>query len=147
MSLYWLFFLSLAIVGSFAYTAGMKFGAPTMSPFGYAVIMNVVVLSAQLVFALTAKYGFKVDVAQGINSRTIKFAILTGCGAAMVDLCFFLALRYGSVVSSQIVWQVGSILLIGTAAVLFWGEALSLQKALGVLLGLASLILITRASS
>jgi len=146
MTLLWLLFISLVIAGSAAYTTGMKLGTSNMSVFGFAVIMNIVVLSAQVLVCLVAKYGFKIDVAQGVNANTIKFAVLTGCGAAMCDVCYFLALRYGSVMASQIAWNVGAILVISMLAVFLWGEAFSPLKALGVAFGIASVILITKAS-
>jgi uncharacterized membrane protein len=142
----WALFISLAVVGSFAYTAGMKFGAPSMSPFGYALIMNIFVLSAQTIIFFTAKYGFKVDVLQGVNAKSAQFAVLTGAGAVLVDLCFFLALRYGSVISSQIVWTVGSIIAMALFSAWYFGEAITLAKALGIGCGIASVILLTKAS-
>lgn len=144
MSLYWLLFASLSVVGSLAYTVGMKLGSPSMNAFGFAFLMNIVVLSSQTVFCLTAKYVFKADVMQGVNVNTLKFALLTGLGAALVDVSYFSALRYGSVISSQIFWTVGGIVAVTAFAALFLGETLSATKALGIALGVVAVFLITK---
>jgi uncharacterized membrane protein len=124
----------------------MKFGSPNMNAFGFAFLMNCVVLSAQTMFCLVAKYIFKVDVAQGINAQTVKFALLTGLGAATFDVAYFLAIRYGSVISSQIFWMVGGIVAMAFFAALFLGETMSFTKALGIIFGIISVLLITKQS-
>ena len=144
MSLLWLLFASLSVVGSVAYTGGMKFGAPSMNTFGYVFVMNVIVLSLEFILCLIARYGFKVDVTQGINTNTIKFAVLTGFGAMMVDVCFFLAIRYGSVSSTQVFWTVGVIFVTAVLSAFFLGESISLTKAVGIVFGIVAVVLITK---
>lgn len=146
MSLLWLLFISLAVVGSVAYSSGMKLGGHAgMNPFGYAVVLSVVVFTFELLSCLAAKFVFKVNVWEGVNPQTVKFAVLTGAGAAMVDICFFLALRNGSVIASQTFWNVGIVVAMAALSVLVWGETVSPLKALGIAMGIASVVLIAKA--
>jgi uncharacterized membrane protein len=144
MSLLWLLFITLTVVGGLAYNVAMKYGSANANVFGFAVIISLAVLTFQTAVALVARYAFKIDVTSGINPQTAKFAILAGLGAALIDLNYFLAVRNGSVMASQLFWTIGSITVMAIFAALFLGESITATKAAGIVLGIASVLLITR---
>jgi drug/metabolite transporter (DMT)-like permease len=145
MSPVWLFFASLTVVGSVAYNVGMKLGSPGTNPFGFVFVMTSVILVLLGIACLTAKFGFKVDVAQGMNFHAFKFAALCGCAAAMIDIGYILALRYGSMISIQVFWTVGGMVALAVFAALFLKETMPLTKILGIAFGVISVFLITKA--
>ena len=101
MSLLWLLFISLTVIGGVGYNVAMKYGSANANVFGFAVIISLAVLTFQTAVALVARYAFNVDVTHGIDPQTVKLAILAGLGAALIDLNYFLAVRHGSVMASQ----------------------------------------------
>ncbi|MDD3029156.1 MAG: hypothetical protein PHS57_02605 [Alphaproteobacteria bacterium] len=144
MSLPWLLAASLTVVGITIYSIGMKLGSAQAHPFGFVLSLNVVIISLMSLACLVTRFVFKVDVLQGLNIGTLRYAALCGIGAALIDTAYFLALRYGALIPTQLVYTIGGTLAVGTVAVLCFGEGLTTSKALGIILGIASLILITR---
>jgi uncharacterized membrane protein len=144
MSLYWLFFASLTVVGSLLYNVGMKFGTEGANPFGFAFILASVEFGVMGLCCLVSRYAFKISATQGMNAHAIKLAAMAGFGVALVDVCYFFALRYGSLIASQMFWVVGGTVALVIFSVLFFGEALTLAKAAGIACGIASVILITK---
>jgi uncharacterized membrane protein len=143
MSFYWLLFASLSVLGSLFYNIGVKFSSANVNAFGFAFTMNCVVLFLQTIVVLTAKYGFRIDVAQGMNKGTVKFAVMAGLGAAIIDVSYFFANRYGSVIASQLFWTIGGIIALAVFSALFLGETITPTKAAGIILGIVAVFLIT----
>lgn len=146
MSWIWFFFACLTAIGGLSYNIGVKFGTAAVNPYAFTVTLAVTCALIQVLFFLTAKYVFHADVAQGVHFSGLKFAVLAGCAAAMIDIAYFFAVRYGSVIASQLFWTVGGTVLVVGIAILFFNETLTLQKAVGIVLGLASVILLTKQS-
>lgn len=145
MSPFWLLFASLTVVGSVGYNVGMKLGSPGTNPFVFTFVMTAVILLILGVCCLAAKYGFKVDMEQGMNVRALKYAALCGGSAALIDIGYFLALRYGSLIPTQMFWTVGGTVALAVFASLFLNETMTLTKALGIAFGIVSVVLITKA--
>jgi uncharacterized membrane protein len=145
MSLYWLLFASLTVVGALTYNLSVKFGTASMPVFIFVLIAAATNLSIQAVVTLTAKYGFKYDL-QGVNSQNIRYALMAGAATALIDIAYFFALRYGSMVASQIFWTVGGSIAVTAVAVLFLHETLTFTKAMGIALGMVAVVLLTKQS-
>lgn len=146
MSWLWLLFATLAVLGGSTYTVCMKLGVTNANPFFFGLVTALafaVVLGAA---CLTAKFGFHIEVTQGMDARAYKFAALCGGASALIGVTYFLALRYGSVIPTQTYWAIGDIVLTSALAIALFGEALTVQKAVGMLLGAASIFLILKAS-
>ena len=141
----WLLFASLSVVGSLIFNVGTKLGSSHADAFGFMFVMTAVVLLVLGFCCLAAQYGFGVDVTRGLNAHAIKYAVLAGLGVVLIDVGYFIAFRYGSAVSTQVFWAIGGMIAFAVFAVLFLGETMSLTKALGILLGIASVVLITKA--
>ena len=142
----WLLFCTFIVVGSVVFNVGLKLGSATTNPFGFLFFMNVFALTALGISCLVAKYGFKVDVMQGINPASIKYAALCAGSVVLIDIGYVLAVRYGSLIGTQVIWTVGGMVAFAAIAVMFLGETLSLTKALGIAFGIVSVLLITKAS-
>ncbi|MFA5041494.1 MAG: EamA family transporter [Bdellovibrionales bacterium] len=139
----WLLFATLTVIGGTTYTVATKLGAPGTNPFWFTFIMTVVILVILGACCLIAQYGFKVEVTQGMSPHAVKYAVLCGIAAALIDVGYFLALRYGGVIPTQVFWVIGDLVLVAIFAVLILGEVITWQKALGIALGIASVLLIT----
>ncbi len=147
MSPQWLLFVSLAVLGSVFYNTGVKLGAGAVNPIGFMISMTSLILILMGICFLTAKYGFNVEVTKGLNARTLRYVALSACGATLTNICIFLAMHYGSAISSQVFWAVGSIVAFALCAVLFLGDLMTWTKALGIVFGIVSVLLITKVPS
>ena len=144
MLLPWLLFVSLTVVGGLMYNVSAKLATANMSPFVFTLALGLTVFVAQSVSFLVAKYAFKVDVLSGLTANGIVFAVVAGLGAALVDICYFLALRYGTPTASLAFWSIGSLIALTIFSILVFKEVMTLSKACGILLGIVSLYLISR---
>ncbi len=139
----WLLFATLTVIGGTTYTVTTKLGMPGTNPFGFTFVMTLVILLILGIGCLVAQYGLKIDVLKGMSGPSLKYAVLCGFAAALIDIGYFLALRYGDVISTQIFWVIGDLVLVALFAALILGEVVTWQKALGIALGIASVLLIT----
>jgi len=142
----WLLFVSFIVIGSVVFNVGLKIGTAEVNPFGFLFIMNVYAVVALGLFCLAAKYGFKADVMQGMTPSAHKYALICAASVVMIDIGYILAVRYGSMIATQVIWTVGGMVAFAAVAALFLGEALTLTKALGIAFGVVSVLLITRPS-
>jgi bacterial/archaeal transporter family protein len=139
----WLLFATLTVIGGSSYTVFTKLGAPGTNPFWFTFVMTLVILFILGACCLIAQYGFKVEVAQGMTPQAFKYAALCGVAAALIDIGYFLALRYGGVIPTQVFWVVGDLVVVAAFAVLLLGETMTLTKAVGIAFGIVSVLLIT----
>ncbi len=144
MSYLWLLFASMTVVGSVAYNIGMKLGGPGVNPFGFTFVMTSVILAVLGVCCLIAQFGFKVPVMQGMNGHAVKYAALCGGAAALIDIGYFLALRTGAMIPTQVFWTIGGMVALAIIAALFMGESMTWTKVTGIVFGIVSVLLITR---
>ncbi len=144
MSWLWLAFATLAVVGGASYTVCMKYGAANANPFFFGFITALAVVVIQGVACLVLKYGLHTDLAQGMTPQTYKFAGLCGAASALIGITYFLALRYGSIIPTQTYWAIGDIVLTSTLALALFGETMTWMKALGMVMGAASIVLILK---
>ena len=130
---YWLFFISLTVVGGLLYNVGAKLATASLTPFLFTASLAFFVFVIQTSSFLIAKYGFKIDVMGGVTASGIRFAALAGLGAALIDICYFLALRYGTPSASLAFWSIGSLIALTIFAILVFKEVMTLSKACGIL--------------
>jgi len=145
MTLLWLLFSCLTIAGSVVYNVSFKRGSPSVNPFAFAFIAALCVLTVQSISCLIAHYGFGINLFQSAGPRTLTFGVLAGVAAAAIDLCYIMALRNGPLLATQFFWTIGSLVALTVVALLFLGEVLTATKALGVALGIAAVVLLTKA--
>lgn len=143
----WLLFATLTVIGGTTYTVATKLGSAGTNPFGFSFVMTLIILVILGVSCLIAQYGFKADVMRGlsVNGPAFKYVVLCGFAAALIDVGYFLALRYGLVIPTQIFWVIGDMVMVTIFATLLLGENLTPIKALGIVAGILSVLLITKA--
>jgi drug/metabolite transporter (DMT)-like permease len=124
----------------------MKLGAGQVNVFGFSAVMSGITFAVQLGIFLIAKYAMNIDALQGLDSRGIKLAVITGLSLVAINLFYFFALKHGSAIASQVMWTVGGTVALVIVFALFFGEALTPAKILGIALGLVSVVLITKQS-
>ncbi|MDE2030229.1 MAG: hypothetical protein KGI97_06670 [Alphaproteobacteria bacterium] len=146
MSVYWLFFVSLTVMGALAYNMGVKFGGNAMSVFAFVLTAACTTCIIQACSLTIAKYGFKYDVGHGVNLHNLRYAVMAGAATALIDIAYFFALRYGTVVASQVFWTVGGTIAVTVAAVLLLHETMTSTKAAGIVLGIISVLLLIKQS-
>jgi uncharacterized membrane protein len=146
MSWIWLFFASMSVVGGLLYNVGTKLGGANVNALGFMFAMEVIATLLLGFCCLAAQYGFNVDVTRGLNAHAVRYAVITASGAAVINIALILAFRYGSAVSTQVFWSIGGMVAFTIFAISFFGEALTLTKALGIAFGIVSVLLITKAS-
>jgi drug/metabolite transporter (DMT)-like permease len=142
----WLLFCSFIVVGSVVFNVGMKLGTAEVNPFGFMFFMNVFAVAAFGLCCLVAIYGFKVDVMKGMNLPAFNYAALCAASVVIIDIGYIMAVRYGSLIGTQVIWTVGGMVAFAAIAVLFLNETMTLTKALGIAFGVVSVLLITKAS-
>lgn len=134
----------MTALGSLIYNVCMKLGTGSVNAFSYVLIMGVFTFLAQALFYLVARYGFKVDTTTGLSRNALLLCAAGGFAVAIIDICYFYALRHGSVVASQMFWTVGGTLALVLFATFFFKEPLTQSKIAGIALGFASIYLMTR---
>jgi uncharacterized membrane protein len=141
----WLLFATLTVIGGSSYTLFTKLGASGTNPFWFTFVMTLVILLILGAGCLVSQYGYKIDVTQGMNPHALAYAALCGVSAAVIDVGYFLALRYGAVIPTQVFWVIGDLVVVAVFAIAFLGEHMTLTKALGLAFGIVSVLLITKA--
>ncbi len=146
MSVQWLMFSFLAVIGSTLYNVGVKISGPNVNPFGFFLAMTFFAFTMSGVCFVAAKYGFGVDCSRGLlTPSAIKWAALCAFGVVMTNVTYFLAMRFGSSISAQVFWAVGGMIVFSCVAVLFLNETISLTKLVGIAFGVVSVFLIAKA--
>ena len=143
MSFYWLLFANLCVLGMLVYNTCFKLSGASINAFTFTLILGSTQALALMAGLVAAKYGFKMDLIGDLKPRGVAFAALAGLSVIVVDMSFFLAFRYGSAMLTNAYCNVASVIMFTVLSVVFFGETLTWMKGIGVILGVASLILIT----
>ena len=140
--------LAVATVGSVIYHLGQKLVPPTVPPFAmlmaaYAVAFTLAALALPL--AQPAGAPWREAFAQVTTGPGLGVALVLGVGVLLIEVGFLLAYRAGgSLQWSGVAVNGAAAVLLVPLAVLAFRESFSLLKALGMLLVLAGLALLTR---
>ena len=149
-----LFALALATLGSVIYHLGQKLVPPTAHPMAvlmaaYAVAFTLSALTLPLLQGPMPSAGAAGPWRQAFGGMAtgpgMRVALVLGVGVLLIEMGFLLTYRAGGSLqtSSVAVNGAGALFLIPVAVVLF-KETFSLPKALGILLVLAGLALMSR---
>lgn len=144
MNWVWLFFASLAVVGSIAYNLSVKVAGEHINPFVFTVFLTLFGLVGHLVCLGVYKWHMGESAVLHLDKTGLWMALIAGLGIVIIDLGFFFAVKEGGMVASTGFWVIGSLALTALAGIFVFHEALSVAKVAGVALGVASLYLLTR---
>lgn len=140
--------LALATVGSVIYHLGQKLVPPTVQPLAmlmaaYAVAFTLAAVALPLLQPAGASW--RQTFAQVATGPGLGVAVVLGVGVLLIEVGFLLAYRAGgSLQWSGVAVNGTAAVLLVPLAVLAFRESFSLLKALGMLLVLAGLALLTR---
>lgn len=138
----WILFAGLTVVGSLAYNVCMRLATDRINGFLFVFLCTLTTTLGQFVVFSLAKGIGKVNVFEGASLQTCGLAVGAGLGVVLIDVAYFFALRTGSLLASQAVWTIGGMLSITAVALFAFHEPMTLQKALGIALGIVALALI-----
>lgn len=140
----WLTFASLTVIGSLGYNVSTKLASDGMSAFVFSWLLTAtsfVILSVVMVFQ---HHHEAAKIISSFDSKTLALPMIAGLSVAIIDVAYFLTLKHGSAISSQMFWTVGSTILLVVFSVLFLKEILTPSKIAGLALGLLSVYLMVK---
>ena len=144
MSLVWFFFASLTVLGTLFYNFSVKAAGEIINPFVFTVILTFVALAGHLAAFGVNKIFFTQDLKFEFGTNGLIFAAIAGIGVVIIDLAYFYAVRSGGLVLTNAFWVIGGLIATATIGFLFFQEGVTATKLLGLFLGIASLVLLTK---
>ena len=143
MSMLWVFYISLTVIGATIYNIAVKVSGDQINVFVFSVFLTMAALAGHIILLLIYKYGCFTDgKSLQISTVGITMAVFAGLSVTLIDVGYFLAVKEGGMISSQLVWTVGGTLLVALIGFLYFKEILSIQKLAGIAFGLASVWLV-----
>ena len=142
--------LAVATVGSLIYHLGQKLVPPTAHPMAvlmaaYAVAFTLSLLALPWMQTAGTAHPWRQAVVGMATGPGLRVALVLGVGVLLIEVGFLLAYRAGgSLQWSGVAVNGAAALLLLPIAVVAFRESFSLAKALGMLLVLAGLALLTR---
>jgi uncharacterized membrane protein len=141
----WIFFAGMTVVSGLMFNVATKIATQGhLDMFMFSLLFCLVGLVGNILIVLVYKYTISPDYLPVYDAKGIWMGILAGVAGIMINLFYFLAMKTGSAISSQAVWTVGGLIAVTIVMTLFFKEVLSPQKAIGIVLGVISLLLIVR---
>ncbi len=142
--------LAVAMVGSVIYHLGQKLVPPAAHPMAvllaaYAVAFTLALVALPWMQPTGTTAPWRLAYAGMATGPGLRVALVLGLGVLLIEVGFLLAYRAGgSLQWSGVAVNGAAAVLLVPVAVLAFKEAFSLPKALGMLLVLAGLALLTR---
>ncbi len=142
-SLIWLFFVAISAIGAIGYNVAIKM-AGEINAFLFATCFTFFALLSHGLCLLVYKYKFSDGGDLLFSKNSLYIAIFAGISTVIIDLSFFFAMKYGSYVLTSTVPVIASMVLSVIAGYFIFSELLSLEKALGLLLGFLAIYLLVK---
>ncbi len=142
MSMIWLFFASMTVIGATAYNFAVKMSGDHINVFLFTTYLTIAAFIGHFIILLIYKYGFAGGESLKSTPLSIWMAIIAGLAVVVIDIGFFLAVKQGGIIPSQLFWTIGSTVLVAVMGVLYFKEMITLQTLIGMGLGLVSVWLI-----
>lgn len=137
-----LMFLGIAAVGNITYHLGQK----TISPSANPMVLLMAVYGVAFVLSAAAVPFFRDTSGGSWTAQVLSWPVLVlGAGVVLIEIGFLLAYRSGNILQwSGVAVNGASALLLVPIALVVFRESFSLTRALGILLTLGGLALLTR---
>lgn len=140
----WLLFSVVAIVGNLTYLVGLKLADGRINPFFFTFLLSLVALSGHSVMLGIYRFILREHVAATYDTKGALLALMVGLGVVMIDFAVFFAFRFGSAINTHLFLAIGTTAGFAMISALWFGEALSVTRSIGIALGLISLVLVVR---
>lgn len=144
MSALWLFLASLTVLGTLLYNFSVKMAGDIINPFVFAIIFTGIAFVGHLAAFGINKQFFTTDLKFTFTPMSLGLAAAAGIGIVVIDLAYFYAVKSGGLALTSAFWTLGGLIATILVSLLFFNEAISGLKAIGIVLGMLSLFLITR---
>ena len=139
-----LLFTFVAIVGNVTYLSGLKLADGRINPFFFTFLLSAVALIGHTVTLLFYRYVMGEQVNLFYDSRGALLAVLVGLAVVVIDFSLFFAFRHGSAINTHVALAVGTAISFAAVSVWLFGESVTPTRAVGIGLGLVSLVLVVR---
>lgn len=126
------------------YNVAVKLAGDVINPFVFTVLLTAFAFAGHLIAFGTNKFFFNTDLRFSFDNTGLFYAALAGLGVVIIDLAYFYAVRSGGLAVTNAFWVVGGLVATAVISLALFNEGLSTMKAAGIVLGLASLFLLTR---
>ncbi|MBN8521368.1 MAG: hypothetical protein J0L77_05665 [Alphaproteobacteria bacterium] len=144
LSFTWFLFISLALIGTAGFNVANKLAANQIDAFLFTTIMTFVSFLGQGLIFAGYKFFFNVNEKLDVSSQGIGLAIIAGISVALINIGYFLAVKQGGLIPSQIGWAVGGTLTVTIIGCLFFKEHIDIYKLIGLMLAIISIFLIVK---
>ncbi len=144
LSLTWFLFISLTLLGAIGFNVANKLAVSQIDGFIFTTIMTFASFVGQLILFLGYKFFFLGDAKLEMSSSGVALAIIAGLSIAVINIGYFLAIKEGGLIPSQIFWAVGGTLAMSLIGFLFFKEHIDSYKIAGLILAVISIILIVK---
>ena len=144
MSAVWLFLVSLAVFGTLFYNFGIKLAGDVINPFVFTVLMTFTALAGHVAAFGVNKAFFNSDLKFSFGTTGVFYAVVAGIGIVIIDLAYFYAVKEGGLAVTNAFWVVGALVATVLMSYFFFSESINTMKAIGIILGIFSIVLISR---
>jgi drug/metabolite transporter (DMT)-like permease len=139
--LLWIVFTVSAIFGMVGYDVVIKLASEKINVFVFTTLLTLAAFAAH--FGVSAVYrSFNPELSLKVSSATIGLAVLGGIAFMIMNIGFFMGVKYGGLVRTNTLWLVGGLILTAIVGVLAFEEELTLAKIGGIILGIGSIYLL-----
>lgn len=136
----WLIFTSTAIVGMVGYDVAIKLATEQINVFAFTTILVGFAFAMHLLALLVYKVTVP-DASLSLNTKTIGWAALGGLGLVVMDIGFYLGVKYGGLAMTNAVWLIGGLILSVILGYYAFHEPIDIKKIIGVAFGLLAIYL------
>jgi drug/metabolite transporter (DMT)-like permease len=140
----WLLYVLMCITGAAMYNVAVKVAGSHINPFVFTSGLTAVALIGHLACLGLYKY----HLGENVNFQTDKtgmyMVLLAGIAVVIIDLCFYFALKTGSLVNTNLVWTIGATTLTALAGFFIFKEPFTATKMAGLAFGGIAIYLLTR---
>lgn len=142
-ALIWLTFVFISLIGVIGYDYAYKISVDKVDPYSFTALLAGVAFLVHIVMLAIYKY-FQPAADVKMGSGYAGMAVLAGVAVVMIDFGLFIAIKHGGLVKTNTVWLVGGLVLTVMMGVLIFKEAMTYERMLGIVLGVAAMALMVK---
>lgn len=140
-SFLWIAFTVSAILGMVGYDVVIKLASDKINVFVFTMLLTMAAFAAHLGVASIYKM-FHPEISFKVSAATLGLAVLGGIAFMIMNVGFFMGVKYGGLVRTNTLWLIGGLILTAIVGILAFEEELTLAKIGGIVLGLSAIYLL-----
>ncbi len=134
----WLFFTGAAILGMVGYDVAIKLASAQINVFVFTACLAMMALLCHILVLAGYKY-LNPQTNLNIDAKGYLYALAGGLGLTVMNLGFFVAVKYGGLSVTNAVLLIGGLVITVILGYFAFNEYLDYKKVLGILLGILSI--------